>query len=516
MGTYILRRLLLMIPTVIGMTLLVFVLIAASPGGIGAALNVSGGGQMESGTSKAQQQAYLEDRYGLDAPIVVQYLRWLGRVSPVKFGQRDLIAPTGEVIRSPRSISPPMHWDVFVDTLPADVAAEAPAFAFDAAATLDEKSRVYRLESQAYTRVRSEYVLSRAGYEQAAGEALRAVGLERFVNRDGTMKSGTPGSAIKAVLADAEQGPGVEQAFDESIERYAEAIAGRASLKEVFDARPFPAAGVPVIPNTLSLATPDLGMSFARGRPVTTLIAEALPKTLLLNFLAIPIIYFIAVPSGMLAATRRGGLFDVLSGGLYVALWSIPIVWACVLMLGFLANKETGLGWFPVTGLHSIDGQEMTWLPSTGPDGSFIRGYVLDTLWHMCLPVAALVYAGFAILSKQTRAAMLDNFNADYVRTAKAKGVRSRDIVLRHVFRNSLLPIITMFVSIFPAMLGGSVVVERVFSVPGMGNLVIDAIFLRDREVLLANALIIGLVNMFALLIADLLYALADPRVSYE
>lgn len=111
---------------------------------------------------------------------------------------------------------------------------------------------------------------------------------------------------------------------------------------------------------------------------------------------------------------------------------------------------------------------------------------------------------------------MLDNFNADYVRTAKAKGVSGKDIVLRHVFRNSLLPLITMFVSVFPAMLGGSVVVERIFSVPGMGSLIIEAIFLRDREVLLANALIVGLINMLALLLADILYALADPRISYN
>ncbi|MEM9374358.1 MAG: ABC transporter permease [Planctomycetota bacterium] len=515
MGTYILRRLLLMVPTVIGMTLLVFLLVAASPGGIGAALNVSGGGQMESGTSKAQQQAYLEDRYGLDAPVVVQYLRWLGRVSPVKFGQRDLVAPTGEVIRSPRPIEPPMHWESFVDALPS-VSTPPEPFVFPSDVTDEDRSRAYRRASQGYTRVRAEYVLARAGYEQAIGEGLRAVGLDRHANRDGTMKGGTPASAVRAVLDDPEQGELARAAFGEAIEWYEEVIEERRALKAVFDARPFPPAGFPLIPGVVSVATPDLGMSFARGRPVSTLIGDALPKTLLLNFMAIPIIYFIAVPSGMLAATRRGGLFDVLSGGLYVALWSIPIVWACVLMLGFLANKETGLGWFPVTGLNSIEGERMTWLPDRASDGTFVRGFVLDTLWHMCLPVAALVYAGFAVLSKQTRAAMLDNFNADYVRTAKAKGVRSRDVVLRHVFRNSLLPIITMFVSIFPAMLGGSVVVERVFSVPGMGNLVIDAIFLRDREVLLANALIIGLVNMLALLLADVLYALADPRVSYD
>jgi peptide/nickel transport system permease protein len=125
------------------------------------------------------------------------------------------------------------------------------------------------------------------------------------------------------------------------------------------------------------------------------------------------------------------------------------------------------------------------------------------------------VYAGFAVLSRQTRAAMLDNFNADYVRTAKAKGVPRRDIVLRHVFRNSLLPLITMFVSIFPAMLSGSVVVEKIFSVPGMGSLMLEAISLHDAEIMLANTVMIGCVSLLALLLADILYAIADPRVSY-
>jgi len=276
----------------------------------------------------------------------------------------------------------------------------------------------------------------------------------------------------------------------------------------------FRRAGVPIIPGTLSVAMPDLGMSFSRSRPVSTLIAEALPVTLLLNLIAVPIIYAVAIPSGILAASRQGSLLDVGLGAFYVALWSIPVVWAGVLAVGFLASKDY-LGAFPVTGLSSVEAESMGMLPSM-IDGAWERGYLLDTLWHLVLPVACLVYTGFAILSKQTRAAMLENFNADYVRTAKAKGVSRRDVVYRHVFRNSLLPIITMFVSIFPAMLGGSVVIERIFSVPGMGNLIIDAIALRDRELLLANALIVGLVNILALLLADILYALADPRISYD
>ena len=277
---------------------------------------------------------------------------------------------------------------------------------------------------------------------------------------------------------------------------------------------PYPKDGVPIIPGVVSLAMPDLGVAFSRGRPVKDLILDALPVTLLLNFVALPFIYLIAIPAGMLAARYRGSWFDVSSGAIFVAFWSIPTVWAGVLAIGYLADNQY-LGWFPVAGLHGNTSDGMSFLPSWGDQG-FSMGWVLDVLWHIALPVTCLVYTGFAVLAKQTRAAMLDNFNQDYVRTAKAKGVPGRDVLLRHVFRNSLLPLITMFVTIFPAMLAGSVVVEKIFSIPGMGSLILEAINLRDRELILANTFMIAVVNLLALLLADILYAFADPRISYD
>ena len=300
----------------------------------------------------------------------------------------------------------------------------------------------------------------------------------------------------------------------QTLEAYETAVALRTRLERAFDAKPYDQVGIPVLPGILSLGPPDFGVAFSRGRPVVDLIAAALPVTMLLNLIAIPIIYLIAIPTGMLAAVRRGKLFDVASGALFVALWSVPTVWAGVLAIGYLANKQY-LGLFPVSGLHDSDASTYLYLPSW-QNGVFAPGYLLDLLWHLALPVACLVYGGFAVLAKQTRAAMLDNLSADYVRTARAKGVPARAVIFRHVFRNSLLPLITMFVSVFPAMLAGSVVIERIFSVPGMGSLIIEAINLRDRELILANTLMIACVNLLALLLADILYALADPRVSYD
>jgi len=509
MGTYVFRRLMLMIPTLVGITFLIFMLVALSPGGIGAGVRAQGG-SMESSGSKALQQALLEDRYGLDASAPVQYVRWLGRISPVKFGRAHQITPEGEAVGPPRELKPPPFWDWFAPTLPAPAA--APAVVWTEGATEADRTRAYRLAAQASADARAASVGANALLAQELAAYARANGLAAAVNykneiRPAPLRAAGPNRT-------AAEWPAVEKAAASAFASYEGAQAARAALFAVFDAKPFPEAGFALIPGVLSLAAPDLGVSWTKSQPVIALIRTTLPVTLLLNLLAFPIIYTVAVPMGMLAAVRQGSWQDSALGGIAVALWSVPTVWAGVLAIGYLANNQY-LGWFPVSGLHDNAAGRFRFLPSMG-EGLFSRGYVLDILWHVCLPVACLVYGGFAVLSKQTRAAMLDNFNADYVRTAKAKGVSSRDIVFRHVFRNSLLPLITMFATVFPATLAGSVVVERIFSVPGMGSLIIDAINNRDRELLLANTLMIATVNLLALLLADILYAMADPRISYR
>lgn len=509
MATYIARRLLMMIPTLLGITFLVFMLIALSPGGIGAALRQAGG-QAEA-TSRVLQEAYLDDRYGLDDPVVIQYLRWLGRVSPIKFGQREQRDPTGEIIRRPKELKPPPllgAW--YTSSSPAATPQPlAPPTLGDGA---QERASAYRRAANEYANNRASFIAARTELEEAIRAYAKAANIPGAVKSDGELIE----SRLRAAAFDRSrpEATAVTAAGQKAMAALQVASESRERLDAIYRARPFEEVGFWLVPGSVSIGAPDLGVSFSRGRPVLDLISTALPVTILINLLAFPIIYLIAIPTGMLAATRRGTWVDVGTGGLFVAMWSIPVVWAGVLAVGYLAN-DNYLGWFPSAGLHDPDADAMRFLPAV-VNGRFEAGYLLDALWHLCLPVACLVYGGFAVLSKQTRAAMLDNFSADYVRTARAKGVDERSIIWRHVFRNSLLPIITMFATIFPAMLSGSVVVERIFSVPGMGTLIIDAINLRDREVLLANVLMVGTVNLLALLLADILYALADPRVSYK
>ena len=506
MGSYLLRRLLFMIPTLLGITLLVFMLLALAPGGIGAGLAVQGG-QMSDTSRVAQMQAYLEDRYGLNDPVIVQYARWLGRISPVKFGERDLRDGNGERVPAPRAIDDPPLAAAF--PVPA-----VPAADFVPATGEDAIPQFKKLQRDAEG-TRREYVGSVRLFKDAIADYARAAGppLKERLNAKG---GADPRDFIDVQWDRANAAwPKLQQAADDMHVKFVAARLAQARAAIAFRARPYPASGIPVLPGLVSLDTPDLGVAFSKNRPVWDLIAAALPVTLLINLIAFPISYLVAVPTGVLASVRRGGWFDVLTGVLYLSLYSIPTVLAGVFAIGFLANKQY-LGWFPVSGLHESGADAYTFLPYTDEGGTWHRGYLVDTLWHVGLPVLCLVYGSFAVLSKQTRASMLDNFIADYVRTAKAKGVPRKDVVLRHVFRNSLLPLITMFVGIFPAMLAGSVVIERIFTIPGMGSLVIEAIDLRDRELILADTFLIALVNMLALLLADVLYAMADPRVSYD
>jgi len=146
----------------------------------------------------------------------------------------------------------------------------------------------------------------------------------------------------------------------------------------------------------------------------------------------------------------------------------------------------------------------------------FTCGFLLDRLWHLVLPVICFTYGGFAFLAKLMRTSVLENLMADYARTARAKGLDEKEVLWVHVFRNSLLPLITVSASLLPSLLAGSVIVESIFSIDGMGKLAVEAVKGRDRELVLSITLISGLLTLLSYLIADLCYAIADPRVSYE
>ena len=460
MLTYLFRRLLLMFPTLLGITLVVFVVMASSPGGISAKSLVEG--QNLDPEAKKEIEAYYNRLYGLDDPAWMQYLRWLNNASPVGF-------------------------------------------------TFDDNNEL-------------------SGFSLTKGS--------------------------------------------------------------------------------------DLGKSFRYGRPVTDLLAERVPITVLLNVLSIPIVYLLALLVGVRAAVERGRSFDVSSGMVMLGLWSVPTMLAGVLLIGFFANEQYW-HWFPTAGLSDRQMLDQVFLPHwsslgdlvwlllgvvlgsalflamagaakrwrvfffpvawvllglgmvnllpeatrsltlwlfvpaafgvtayglassdyrllrqlvflcsgvllgavlavNGMTGEWTRGFLLDRLWHLVLPVVCLAYGGFAGLAKLTRTSVLENLLSDYARTARAKGLAESAVLWKHVFRNSLLPLITVAASLLPSLLAGSVIVESIFSIEGMGKLAVEAVQTRDRELVLSITLIGGMLTLLGYLLADFLYALADPRVSYD
>jgi peptide/nickel transport system permease protein len=248
----------------------------------------------------------------------------------------------------------------------------------------------------------------------------------------------------------------------------------------------------------------DLGESVQYNTSVAQLIRERLPVTLTMNLISTLLIYLIAIPGGMLASVRRGQSFDVGWSFLTLAMFSLPVIWVGDMLLGFFANSRF-LGWFPAAGIHSTDTQWMT---------SF--QYATDYIWHTVLPIICLTYGSLAFMSKLQRASMLDNLGLDYVRTARAKGLSPATVVMRHVFRNSLLPMITLSAGVIPGLLSGAIVVEAIFSIKGMGDLMLTATSGRDLPIVQSVALIASVITVICLLITDICYMIADPRVSYE
>ncbi len=253
-----------------------------------------------------------------------------------------------------------------------------------------------------------------------------------------------------------------------------------------------------------NVAMLNFGDSLKHHRPVIDLIKERLPITLTLNLIAFVLIYSISLPLGVFAAVRHKRFFDRASSVVLFMLWSLPVMLVGQLLIGYLCGPAFKM-WFPPAGLSSNNADQLAFFP-----------WLWDRLWHLVLPVTCLTYTGFAYLTKQVRAGMLDSLRADYVRTARAKGLSNRVVIFRHAFRNSIIPVITIMATLLPAMLAGSVIIERIFSVPGMGLLAFEAVTTRDYNVVMAVATVGGFLNLIGLLLGDIAYAIADPRISFE
>jgi peptide/nickel transport system permease protein len=253
-----------------------------------------------------------------------------------------------------------------------------------------------------------------------------------------------------------------------------------------------------------NLVTLDFGESFKDNQPVWRNIAERLPITVKLNVLSILVVYLVAIPLGVYSATRHNTLGDKLTTVAVFILFAVPVVWAATMALVFICGGDFYY-FFPPGGLSSID---------YDPSWPFWKK-VQDQAWHLFLPVVLLSYGGFAGLSRYMRASMLEVLGQDYVQVARAKGLRERVVIVKHVMRNSLIPLVTMLAALLPALIGGSVIIETIFSIPGLGQLGYESVRARDYPTVMALYAVSAVLTLIGILISDLLLSVVDPRIAF-
>lgn len=251
------------------------------------------------------------------------------------------------------------------------------------------------------------------------------------------------------------------------------------------------------------LVTRDL-IFFVQERPVWGELWPAMKITLILNGVVFVLTYLLAIPLGIASAAFPSSWWDRITTLLLFMLYSLPSFWAAELLRTWFWNPDQWIS-FPVMGLRSDNYQTLS---------SWER--FLDYVHHCVLPVTCLTYGSLAYLSRQMRAGMFEVVRQDYIRTARAKGAGKARVILVHALRNGLFPVITLFASLLPFLIGGSVIIETIFNIPGMGRFAFNSVLEREYDAAMAVLVMSAVLTLLGILISDLLYVIVNPQVSLE
>ncbi|VAX16259.1 Oligopeptide transport system permease protein OppB (TC 3.A.1.5.1) [hydrothermal vent metagenome] len=247
----------------------------------------------------------------------------------------------------------------------------------------------------------------------------------------------------------------------------------------------------------------DFGDSLSMdARPVIDKIAERIPITLLINGLSLVIIICLAIPIGVLSATKQYSLFDKATTLFVFFGFAMPTFWLALLLMIFFGIY---LEWLPISGLTSFNHDQLS------PWGQFV-----DYFRHLLMPVLVSGLTGLAGLSRFARQSMLEVVRQDYVTTARAKGLSENVVIYKHCLKNALMPIVTIMALSIPGLIGGSVIFETIYSIPGMGQLFFQSVMARDYTLIMGVLVIGSFLTLLANLIADISYGVIDPRISYD
>ena len=250
----------------------------------------------------------------------------------------------------------------------------------------------------------------------------------------------------------------------------------------------------------------DFGISYIDSQPIQSKIWQKVGISFSLSLISIFLAYLISIPIGIYSAYKKDSVADKGMSLVLFVLYSMPSFFVATLLLLQFANPDN-LSWFPVSGIQD---------PTIFDPGWSLWMKLKHRMPFLILPIITYTYGSFAFLSRIMRVGMIDVVSQDYIRTARAKGLGEGKVILKHALRNSLLPVITVFASIFPMAIGGSIIIEVIFSIPGMGVEVYNAILNYDYPMIITVFTLSGFLTMVGYLVADLLYAVVDPRISYK
>jgi len=244
----------------------------------------------------------------------------------------------------------------------------------------------------------------------------------------------------------------------------------------------------------------DFGRSYTDDRPVSEKIAERLPVTVLINALALILILCVGIPLGVISVAKRGSLWDKFTTIFVFIGFSTPEFWLALLLMSLFGIS---LGWLPISGIRSLDFEYFSFF-----------GKALDIAKHLVLPVFLSAFGSLAGISRYMRASMIGVLDQDFIRTARAKGLNESAVIYRHALKNAVLPVITLVGLSIPGLIGGSVIFESIFAIPGMGRLFYESVMARDYPVIMGVLSIGAILTLLGNLFADIAYYYADPRIN--
>ncbi|MCA9510970.1 MAG: ABC transporter permease [Myxococcales bacterium] len=485
MKAYLVKRLLLMIPTFLGITLLVFAVLNLAPGRPGAAQKGAESATDPGAEATAESYRIFREQFHLDKPVLLNTLFALDEAEV-----RDAL----EVVigRASRDAAERVAASERLDDYGRYAVPHLVAVLAEADRAGDARMRDAAVAFLRRAAPRPLVDPFDPHPPERVRERNREIDAENAYLRSLRYDAGAP-------EAEASRIAGLwQQWYGDHAERWRTSTGERLRIL-LLDTR-FAAY-------CRNLARLDFGVSLVTKEPVLATLVAKLPYSLTLSVGSLLLAYAIAIPLGILSAVSKDSPLDRATTVVLFMLYSLPSFFVATLLLALLstASQYEWLRLFPTGGFRSRDYMDLTSL-----------GQLRDVAHHMVLPMFCATYGSLASLSRYMRTGLLDVIRSDYVRTARAKGLPEIVVIGRHAVRNGLLPILTLLAGLLPAALGGAVIIEYIFGIPGMGLWIVDSIFARDYNAIMVVQLFSTLLVLVGILLTDLSYALVDPRIRFE